>query len=476
MSFVGGPAPTLCGWFTGQAARSSRRSQATLPRAAGRRTLFSTFALLLVWGGQPAHAVRVNPTGVNVRSQGATSAFLTFGELREQTPAEGIWCGAVVPAEPDVGLKCDPATIFGQLPARFDQSRLHGTTSFTDVMTIPPSVARRAYQDAQRGQPSAFLYVRRFQSRAGGPDEFVPVTCRLTAGGARVPLAITDVKITFLEDHPVPSIRQGQPAPSVRAILHYNGTGRLKGRWEIVRPGEEGPTENDLRTEGSLPIDERATQRRFSELERFNVFLPPTGRYELRGPSPQRIPTDAEGTYQLLLRIEASDDKEADTNLEQVGAGNGIVHTGAVAGFPIPALRYYVVGAAARGAGDPAAGGVRLLAPSAGARFGRGESVELRWSAAPDVRAQRVDVKSADGDQAPIHALALVGAGATSYRTAPGLEAFVGSDGALWWRVVGLGAQRTPITESEWRKLEVDGAVAPPQASEPGPAAVPASP
>jgi hypothetical protein len=462
--------------FPGHPVHGPRRGHEALLTPVASRTLFCTLALLLFWGERPARAIRVNPTGVNVRSQGATSAFLTFGELREQTPAEGIWCGSVVPAEPDVGLKCDPATIFGQLPVRFDQSRVHGNTSFTDVMTIPPSVARRAYQDAQRGQPSAFFYVRRFQSRVGGPDEFVPVTCRLTAGGARVPLALTDVKIAFQDDQPVPSMRQGQPAPPVRATLQYNGTGRLKGRWEIVRPGEEGPTGNDLRTEGSLPIDERATQRRFTELERFNVFLPPTGRYDLRGPSPERIPTDAEGSYQLLLRIEASDDKEADTDLEQVGAGNGIVHTGAVAGFPMPPLRYYVVGPGAQGAGDPAAGGVRLLAPPAGASFVRGESVELRWAAPPHVRAQRVDVRSADADTAPVHALALVGAGATSYRTAPGLEAHAGPDGALRWRVVGLGAQRTPITESEWRKLQVGGAAAPPQATEPGSAVVPASP
>ncbi len=464
------------GWFSERQARGPRRVHRAVLTPCDRRTLLRALALLVLWGARPAHAIRVNPTGVNVRSQGATSAFLTFGELREQTPAEGIWCGAVVPAEPDVGLKCDPATIFGRLPARFDQSRLHGTTSFTDVMTIPPSVARRAYQDAQRGKPSAFFYVRRFQSRVGGPDEFVPVTCRLTAGGARVPLALTDVRIAFQNDRPVPSIRQGQPAPAVRAILQYNGTGRLKGRWEIVRPGEAGPTEHDLRTEGSLPIDERATQRRFLELERFNVFLPPTGRYELRGPSPERIPTEAEGAYQLLLRIEASDDKEADTDLEQVGAGNGIVHTGAVAGFPIPPLRYYVVGAGARGAGDPAAGGVRLLAPSAGASFARGESLELRWTASPDVRAQRIEVRSADADTAPIHAFALVGAGATSYRTAPGIESYAGPDGALWWRIVGLGAERTPITESEWRKLKIAGSVAPPGSTGASPAAVPASP
>ncbi len=44
----------------------------------------------------------------------------------------------------------------------------------------------------------------------------------------------------------------------------------------------------------------------------------------------------------MLLRIEASDDKEGDSDLSAVGAGSGVVHSGAVAGFPLPTLRYFV--------------------------------------------------------------------------------------------------------------------------------------
>ncbi|HEX8096612.1 MAG TPA: hypothetical protein VF507_01195 [Pyrinomonadaceae bacterium] len=46
--------------------------------------------------------------------------------------------------------------------------------------------------------------------------------------------------------------------------------------------------------------------------------------------------------YPVLLRVEASDEREADTSLAAVGAGPGVVHRGAVAGFPMPTLRYYV--------------------------------------------------------------------------------------------------------------------------------------
>lgn len=46
----------------------------------------------------------------------------------------------------------------------------------------------------------------------------------------------------------------------------------------------------------------------------------------------------------LLLRIEAVDDKESDSNLASVGVGVGVVHSGGVASFPMPSLRFFVVG------------------------------------------------------------------------------------------------------------------------------------
>src|SRR5690606_16986111 len=122
------------------------------------------------------------------------------------------------------------------------------------------------------------------------------------------------------------------------------GTCTLRGRWEVVLPGEEPPTERDLLTEATLPVEERELQRRYTEVGRFSEFLPPSAgaRFVLRGPDPEAIPNDVEGLYQLLLRIEASDDTEGDSNLAAAGAGEGVVHSGAVAGFPIPPLRYFV--------------------------------------------------------------------------------------------------------------------------------------
>ena len=160
--------------------------------------------LLAAFAARATIAIDRHPTGTNVNSQGATTVFITFGNLVNQVPVEASWCGRLVPAVPDIGLKCDPSRLFGSLPLRFDQSRLAADgLSFTDVMTIPASVARRAYQAAQSRQSYEFFYVRRFDSTIGGPSEFVFVTCRLAGVGARVPLALLDVRLAFATKEPV---------------------------------------------------------------------------------------------------------------------------------------------------------------------------------------------------------------------------------------------------------------------------------
>src|SRR5262249_28426280 len=161
-----------------------------------------------------------------------------------------------------------------------------------DIMTIPPSVARRAYLAAAAGGDSRFFYVRHFVNTAGGPDQFVAVTCRLTGGGARVPFSLTDVKLRFdlarneKADRALLFVEPEEKIPTVKAEISYTGTGRLKGRWEIVQPGDELPEERDLLTEASVPAEERGSMRRYTEIERFNLFLPPVGRFILNGPDP----------------------------------------------------------------------------------------------------------------------------------------------------------------------------------------------
>src|SRR5947209_11293198 len=219
-------------------------SESTRSRAAGRRfclfaarpsscarvlacAVFCAFVVV-----QARAQIRVSPDGVNVSTQTPVVAFLTFGNLNNQVPAEATWCGELIPAAPDIGFKCNPATIFGVIPARYDRTTQSGTRGYTDIMTLPASVARRAYQAAASGAASSFFFVRRFVSTVGGRDEFVVVTCRMSGGMSGSPFSLTHVRLGFEGvDKPVLFAREGEKLPRVRAEISYTGAGRLRGRW-----------------------------------------------------------------------------------------------------------------------------------------------------------------------------------------------------------------------------------------------------
>jgi hypothetical protein len=428
------------------------------PIGRSRRGRAGAVAAALLFGvagaGRPADAqVRVNPTGVNVNAMGATTVFLTFGGVGATLrPAEAVWCGALVPAAPDRGNRCDPATIFGVLPARHDLSRPSGINAITDIMSIPPSVARRAYQDALRGEVSSFFYVRRFVNVAGGPDEYVAVTCRLTGGGARTPLALTDVRVEFEGGDEVLFLRAGETPPPFRARIAHNGTGRLVGRWEVVLPGEEGPAADDLLPEASLPLEARAAQRRYAQVERFNIFVPPTGEVVLPGPDPSRLPTTTEGTYRVLLRIEATNDREGDSNLGAAGAGSGIVSSAAVAGFPMPVLRYVVQGDGAtvtRGG----QGRLALEAPMNGGETRPDSSFRADWSGDAQAAFYRLEIARVNGGAVWT---ALLPAESTHYDVPP-LVWRETTDGALRWRVTAMDAMGVFVRQTRWQRVVLAG-------------------
>lgn len=422
--------------------RILRQQVGRLPRRWFSATLavLSAFAL----AASVESEIRRDPNGVNVNAQGATTVFITFGGLQDQVPVEATWCGELIPATPDIGLRCDPATIFGRLPIRFDQSRLNGSV-FTDIMSIPPSVARRAYQAAARGETSSFFYVRRFVSTSGGPDEYVFVTCRLAGGGARVPLALTNVRVEFDGDRAVVGVARGTSVPPFEAVIAYNGTGRLRGRWEVVLPGDQQPSSTDLLPAASLPPEARATQRRYTNVGRFDVFLPPTGKVTVPGPPVERLPTSVDGLYQVLFRVEASDDRESNSNLAAAGAGTGVIHAGAVAGFPMPILRYAVGGSPS----DFGTGQLRLVEPLAGATV-EGGSVTFRWEPTSTAHLYRLEIRGGDG-QVLLKALLQQGIG--SY-PAPNWLLNQTSGSTLRWRVVSLDQAGEQEAATEWRTLD----------------------
>lgn len=426
------------------------------------RLALLAIALLI---GSPAGAVTaVNPFGVNVRASGPTTVFLTFQSLDPgETAVEAFWCGELAPAviatNPTLQLPfavqtsdpCVPGTVYGRLPLALDRSRPSTSgaiANFTDIMTIPASVARRAYQDAQAGLNSAFFYVRRFTGGIGG-DKFVIVTCRMAGGGARVPLALMDVRLVFVDaaSATVLAVERGTLPPRFEARIQYNGTGTLKGRWEVVMPGDPEPSDEDLLTEATLPVERRALQRRYTLLERFELFLPPTGEAVIAGPDPRRVPHQTDGAYKILLRIEASDDKEADSNI----GGGRVVHAGGVAGFPMPVLRYYVGSGAALEQLAAATTTLRLFTPDADAHVKADAPLEFSWISAERAALLKLEVAA----EATTVLAALLAPEATRYVAPPFvLEAQRGKQ--LRWRIVALDGGGRTIGASAWRTVTVE--------------------
>jgi hypothetical protein len=405
--------------------------------------LRSVSALLVLGFASTATAqITVNPTGVSTRTLGPSTAFLSFrGLAPDQQVGEGVWCG-----ELNADNSCVASTIFGRLPNTLDLGTRSGSGLFTDIMTIPPSVARRAYQAADRGEGSEFFYVRSFTS-SSGPDEFVPVSCRQAGGGARSPFSLVDVKLRFELDRPVLFVPRGSPPPPLRAEIKYNGTGRLSGRWEVVFPGDPQPRTEDLLPEPSLPANERGMQQRFTLIERFDVFLPPTGSFVLQGPDPSRLPFQAEGLYQVLLRIEATDDREARSD-----AGIGVATSGGAAGFAMPPLRYYV------GEGEDAGQietlavreSLELIVPLRDEVVDRSKRINFSWLRFDPASVYQLEVTTAQGPALS----ALLHASVSSYTAPPFLQSRVGEP--LRWRVVALGPEGRPLVRSPWREFRVE--------------------
>jgi hypothetical protein len=405
-----------------------------------------TIALTLSAFGAAAAQVTVSPTETTVYSQGATSVFLTFGGLVNRRPAEATWCGEIIPAVPDLGFKCDPQTIFGQLPARYDQSRLSGNKAYTDIMSVTPAVARRAYLDAAAGNTGSFFYVRRFASTIGAVDEYVPVTIRLAGNGAAVPFSLANIRLLWDDGRKtVPFVKSTEKLPTIKAEIHYTGTGRLVGRWEIMKPGEQLPDQRDLLTEATLPAEQRGTQRRFTQVSRFNVFLPPGGRFDLPGPENWRIDKTVAGMYLLLLRIEAVTDGQNKSDLPAIGAGAAVVNSGGAAGFPMPVLRYYVsAGGQVTQVDSSETEASGQLLPANDTEIAATESIAFRWPTVENAQLYRLEIS--DLQSHPVLS-AVLRSEARNYRAPSWLREQVGGK-TLQWQVIAFGADGKVLNET----------------------------
>ena len=160
-----------------------------------------------------------------------------------------------------------------------------------------------------------------------------------------------------------------------------------------------------------------------------------------------------EGMYLILLRIEAVDDARADSNLAEVGAGAGVVHSGAVAGFALPTLRYFV---GSGGTVVAAQNKLELLLPAENDIIGKGGPIDFTWSEIEGAAYYGLDVQDASGG-AVISAVVLPGTG--FYRAPSWLKDRVlkdkASGGEINWKVAAFDESGKRLGETARRVLRL---------------------
>ncbi|MEZ5427335.1 MAG: hypothetical protein R2747_13780 [Pyrinomonadaceae bacterium] len=199
-------------------------------------------------------------------------------------------------------------------------------------------------------------------------------------------------------------------------------------------------------TEATLPVEERGTQKRYREVGRFNHFLPPVGKFRLKLELKDRVPTLAEGGYQLLLRIEASDDKESDSNLQVLGVGTGTVHSGAVASFPMPSLKFFVTGEENNNWPETA-----LLIPAKDAVLSAPQTLVFNWRELSGAALYRLKVF--EKPEEPLFSALLPGE-VTSYRS-PSIILEKFKTGRLGWQIEAIDRKGNVFNKTEIRTFSI---------------------
>jgi len=146
------------------------------------------------------------------------------------------------------------------------------------------------------------------------------------------------------------------------------------------------------------------------------------------------------------LRVEATDDKEADTDLSALGVGAGVVHNGAVAGFPLPTLRYFVGGGQTNDVIS-----LRLLTPAENSVAAADRPIDFSWTRAPGVALYQLEIADQSGK---VILSALLQPLTLNYRAPSWMREAVPGAG-LQWRVSAVDQTGAKTVETPWRRLQL---------------------
>jgi len=149
----------------------------------------------------------------------------------------------------------------------------------------------------------------------------------------------------------------------------------------------------------------------------------------------------------VLFRVEVTSDKEGDSNLSAAGAGTGIVPSGAVAGFPMPVLRYAVgSGQPTDASAESGDASVRLLSPAALSALETNAIATFTWHALTHASLYTIEFETTTGE--PIHS-ALVTGTVAAYRV-PSWFAERVAGRPFRWRVLATDAAGRVLGRSGW--------------------------
>lgn len=253
-------------------------------------------------------------------------------------PSDGYFCARLQP-----GLEawraiakspCLPDAVYDvDLVSQFAMT---SATTARETLVVPAAVSLFMQQRLRAKGLSQFYVVRRFAANG----DYVAVPVRLSGASALSALTLTRVALSFNQvgsRQPMRVVARDASVGPLSAMVEYQGSGLLKGRWEVVQPGDPQPTPQDLMTEASLSPEQQLLQQRYLEVGRFEQSLHAGRRVDVPGPDPDALPTALPGRYTVLWRPEATP-----ANVSGDARATDALLGGAAA-FPMPVLTYYVV-------------------------------------------------------------------------------------------------------------------------------------
>lgn len=167
-----------------------------------------------------------------------------------------------------------------------------GTAAVTETLLIPPDVPNRAY----KRNAGTFFYSRQFRSTADNASGQSQLTCRVSTS-AYGNFSVAGITLYFDNQRGEATFEQNDQQAHAFAEVHYNGSGLLKGNWEVQEPNSTT----------------------FRVLQQVNYHLTYGDRIVFQSPRVPPLPTVVTGRHILRFSI-----------------------TEPVSGFELPTVSYFV--------------------------------------------------------------------------------------------------------------------------------------